>query len=374
MRLYIIILILVVVACVDPYNPPEIRQSTPILIVDGFINSNADSKLTLSWSQNIGDTNEPQVEAFALVWLQDLFGNSYHLPGDNQGNYYLQAQPLTSPIYRLHIETGNSKRYQSDFEPVLQTPPIDSVTWKLTDSGGVAFSVSTHDDISAEGFYKWTYEETWEYRSAYAASIQFDEATGQVVPRTDNIFQCWQTQTSPGILIESTTRLQKNQVSEFQLTSFSQNSERAKHRYSILVKQQAITRNAFNYWKQVRQTTEDLGTLFGPLPNQVIGNIKCISNPNEIAVGYFSIGSISSKRAFVSATQLPIPPRYYTRYDACENSEISPGQVSTINGIYLLIDPVYIGNGPMISAYRYGSYFCVDCRYAGGTTTKPDFW
>ncbi|QLH32435.1 MAG: DUF4249 domain-containing protein [Cyclobacteriaceae bacterium] len=374
MRLYIIILILVVVACVDPYNPPEIRQSSPVLIVDGFINSNADSKLTLRWSQNINDTNEPQVETAATVWLEDLEGATHFFTNDYQGNYYLYAQPLTSIAYRLHIETGNNKLYRSYYAPVIQSPQIDSVTWKLTDSGGVAFSVSTHDDAIAEGYYRWTYEETWEYRSAYAASIQFDEATGQVVPRTDYIFQCWQTLNSPGILIESTTRLQKNQVSEFQLTSFPQNWEEAKHRYSILVKQQAITRDAFNYWKQVKQTTEDLGTLFGPLPNQVIGNIKCISNPNEIVVGYFSIGSISTKRAFVSAAELPIPPRYYTRYDACEKFEVSPDQVSSINGIYLLIEPVYIGNGPMISGYRYGTPYCVDCRYTGGTTTKPDFW
>ena len=51
----VIALILIVSACVDPYNPPEIAQSVPALIVDGFIKTNAESKFTLSWSQNITD-------------------------------------------------------------------------------------------------------------------------------------------------------------------------------------------------------------------------------------------------------------------------------------------------------------------------------
>lgn len=369
----IVFLILIVSACIDPYNPPEINQSVPVLIIDGFITSGGDSKLTLSWSQNITDLNQPQFEASATVWIEDEAGTKHYLTSDDQGNYYLSEQVLPAPNYRLHIITGNSKQYQSNFEPIIQTPAIDSINWKLTNTKGVAFTVSTHDDSSTEGFYKWTFEETWEYRSAFGSSIKVD-ASGEVVPRTENIYQCWRTLTNTEILIESTTRLQKNQVSEFQLTDFLQNSERARYKYSILVKQQAITKAAFNYWKQVKQSTENLGTIFGPLPHQVIGNIKCISNPKEIAVGYFSLSSVSSQRAFVSFLQLPIPPQYITQYSTCEAFQISPSQASSFTGPYILIDPVYIGNGPMLAGYRYGSYFCVDCRYVGGTTTKPDFW
>ncbi|MBX2897739.1 MAG: DUF4249 domain-containing protein [Cyclobacteriaceae bacterium] len=369
----LLILIMSVSACVDPYNPPEISQSVPALIIDGFINSGGDSKLTLSWSQNIGDSDQPQYETAATVWIEDEAGTQHYLNSDNTGSYYLYAQPLPATRYQLRIITANARHYQSDFEPVLQTPSIDSVRWRLTDTAGVAFHVSTHDDQPASGFYKWTFEETWEYRSAFISSIQLD-ASNQVVPRTEYINQCWRTLTNTDILIESTTRLQKNQVSQFQLTSFLQNSERARYRYSLLARQQAITQAAYNYWKQVKQSTEDLGTLFGPLPHQVNGNIKCTSHPTEIAIGYFSISTVSSERAFVSFLQLPIPTQYITQYNGCEALEITPTMVSSFGGPYLLIEPIYIGFGPMLAGYKYGSYFCVDCRYAGGTTTKPDFW
>ncbi|MBX2915045.1 MAG: DUF4249 domain-containing protein [Cyclobacteriaceae bacterium] len=372
-RLFIFILILIAWGCVDPYNPPEIRKAAPVLIIDGFINSSGNSKLTLSWSQNIGDVNQPHFETSATVWIEDKTGTKHYLSSDNHGSYSLNSQLLPATHYRLHITTSNGKQYQSDFEPIMQTPLIDSVNWKLTNTGGVAFHVSTHDDFSSVGYYKWTFEETWEYRSAFISSIQLD-ASNQVVPRTEYINQCWRTLTNTDILVESTTRLQKNQVSQFQLTTFLQNSERARHRYSLLAKQQAITQAAYNYWKQVKQSTEDLGTLFGPLPHQVSGNIKCTSHPNEIAIGYFSISTVSTQRAFVSFLQLPTPPQYITQYSGCEAREITPTMVSSFSGPYLLIEPIYIGFGPMLAGYKYGSYFCVDCRYAGGTTTKPDFW
>lgn len=367
-------LILIASACVDPYNPPEIADSAPVLIIDGFIKTNAESKITLSWSQNLTDTYAPTFETQATVWIEDELGTTYPLVGNNLGSYYLTQQQLQAPRYRLHITTADAREYQSNFENVYETPAIDSVNWKLTNNLGVAFTISTHDNTRQEGFYKWTYEETWEYRSAYAASIVFDPTAGEVKPRTENIYQCWRTGGNTDILIESTTRLQENRVSEFQLTSFLQNSEKARYKYSILVQQQTISKNAFDYWKQVKQSTEDLGTIFGPLPHQVVGNIKCTSHPNQIAVGYFSISSVSTLRESVSYLQLPIPPRYITQYSTCETYEISPGLVSTFTGPYLLIDPIYIGNGPMISGYRYGSYFCVDCRFVGGTTIQPDFW
>ena len=370
----VIALILIVSACVDPYNPPEIAQSVPALIVDGFIKTNAESKFTLSWSQNITDDNVQIFETQATVWIEDEQGTTLPLTGDNQGNYYLSTQSLPASRYRLNIVTANARQFQSDFESVVATPPIDSINWKLTNDAGVAFTISTHDNATQEGFYKWTFEETWEYRSAFAASIIFDPVTGEVKPRTDFIYQCWRSGSNTDILLESTTRLQENRVSEFQLTSFLQNSEKARYKYSILVQQQALTKKAFDYWKQVKQSTENLGTIFGPLPHQVMGNIKCISHPSEIAVGYFSICSVTNQRAFVSYQQLPTPPQYITQYSNCQIFEVDLDLVNTVVESSLLVDPIYIGNGPMISGYRYSSFFCVDCRLGGGTTVKPDYW
>ncbi|MBN8577097.1 MAG: DUF4249 domain-containing protein [Cytophagales bacterium] len=361
-------------SCIDPYQPPELSSSAPFLIVDGFINTSGTSKLTLSWSQNVLDINTPNFETQATVWIEDEQGVVLNLISDSQGNYILPSQPLPSTNYRLMILTSTSRQFQSDFVPVLQTPPIDSVTWHLTDDLGVAFTVSTHDDLTPEGLYKWTFEETWEYRSAFGASVEFDPNTKVVKPRIENIYQCWRTEGNKDILVESTTRFKENKVSKFKLATFLQNSEKAKYKYSTLVKQQAISKEAFNYWKQVRQTTENIGTLFGPVPYKVEGNIHSSSNPNEFAVGYFSISSVSTQRASVSFNQLPTPIQYVTHYKDCEAFEISLELVNFFTGPYLLIDPILVGNGPAISGYRYGSLFCVDCRHVGGTTTKPDFW
>ncbi|HRG10996.1 MAG TPA: DUF4249 family protein, partial [Cyclobacteriaceae bacterium] len=78
----------------------------------------------------------------------------------------------------------------------------------------------------------------------------------------------------------------ENKVSEFVIDRFKLNSERFYSKYSALVKQQSLTEGAYSYWKQVKKTNQDLGTIFGPLPSEVIGNIQSLSDPKERVIGY----------------------------------------------------------------------------------------
>ena len=43
----------------------------------------------------------------------------------------------------------------------------------------------------------------------------------------------------------------------------------------------ALTRDQFNYWANLKKTTEYLGTIFDAQPSQLNNNIHCLSNPSE---------------------------------------------------------------------------------------------
>lgn len=370
----IALILILFTSCIDPYTPPIVEQDLGALAIDGFIDVFGESTILLTRSQNISDNRMPIIENGASVWLEDELGTKFLLSELEPGKYVLPQQPFPATNYKLMVRTQNSKEYQSDFEPVKISPPLDSISWKITDDLGVEISVNTHDFENEEGFYRWTYEETNSYISAFNSAFIYNYTTRKVELRNDNIYSCWRTKKSSDILIESSVRLSKNIISNFPLRYIKQNSELLRFRYSILVNQYSITEKAFNYWRQLRKNSEDLGTLFGPTPTQLSGNFKCLSDPSETVLGYFYISSVTSKRIFISSSELPTPSYYETPYAGCEQSELRLADVPNFTGPFLLTAEIPDGFGPAILGYYYSPTQCVDCRLTGGTTTKPDFW
>lgn len=360
--------------CIDPYTPPDIEQAQAVLVVDGFINVQGTSTIKLTHSQNLLSQGLPALESGATVWIEDEGGAKIFLTESFPGEYTVGTQAYPSSKYRLMIQTTNASQYASSFEPVKLSPEIDSVSWSITDDLGVQLFVSTHDTNNPEGYYRWSFEETWLYTAAFQAVYKFNFQTRSVQLQDEDNFHCYRRDKSSDILVESTIRLSQNAVRSFPIKYINQNSERLRMKYSILVKQYAITNQAFNYWQQVKKTTEDLGTLFGPLPSQVTSNVKSVTNPTEPVVGYFGIGTVTTKRIFVTSQQVPPPRSYDLPYANCEERELFFSDVSNFAGPYLLTGGIPNPNGPGIIGYYYSITRCVDCRETGGVTTKPDFW
>lgn len=370
----VLLLIILFSGCVDPYNPPNLKSSDSLLVIDGYIDTATKSTIKLTRTKNLTSTDPVQTEAGATLWLEDNTGSKIYLQEEDNGAYTLAAQAFSLEEYRLHVVTKDSKEYVSDFVAVTESPAIDSVSWKLTQDGGIQLYVSTHDDTKKEGFYRWSFEETWTYTAAYNSIYDFNPVSKTVSLRTESIYRCWATDRSNNILIASTQRLNKNLVSEFPLIYKGNTSEELRYRYSIIVHQYAITEDAYDYWQQQKKNTEDLGTLFGPLPTQITGNYKCLTDPSEKVVGYFHIGSVSSKRIYISFEELPTPPFYDTGYSSCELNGVSLSAIQNFSGPFTLVAGIPNPNGPGIVGYTYTSQFCADCTLRGGTTTKPDFW
>lgn len=368
-------LFMLMVGCIDPYTPQEIESTGALLVIDGHIDANQKSLIKLTRSQNIYVEGEPEKVNGAIVVLESENGVKYSLLSEGNGTYSLAPQSLSTARYRLTVRTNNGKEYASEFVEIKNSPPIDSVSWRVTPELDVDIFANTHSKGSNTGYYRWKFEETWQYTSAYQSIYVYNTVTRRAELRQDDIFHCWQTQPSTDILISSSSRLSENIISEFPLTRVDQRDERVRYTYSILVKQYAITEDAYSYWQQLKKTTEDLGTIFSPMPSQVAGNYRCITNPEEPVLGYFSIGSTSEKRLFINSLQLPRPGVYDTPYKDCDLFELLNQNVSAFfSPPYLLVGGIPNPNGPGILGYYYSVTRCADCRLAGGKNVKPDFW
>jgi hypothetical protein len=357
-------LLLLLDSCVEPFSPPEINSDAQYLVVDGFLNIGSDSsRVNLSHTQNATATEAVLNETGAVITAEEETGAIFTFTEQGNGSYILPPQSFNSTgKYRLHIKTKNGKEYLSDYVEVKNTPPIDSLAYRY-DGGqdGVTMFVNTHDATNQTRFYRWKFEETWEYRSALYSGLEVVDKN--IISRRENINTCWRTIKSGNILLGSTIKLSQDIIKDVPLTTVPVSSNKLYIKYSILVKQYGLTQDAFEYWTSLAKTTEGTGSLFDPLPSQVTGNIKCTTDAQELVFGYFSASVEQKKRIFASPGL-----GTYPRCPMPDTLTIEDAKLSTPT-TYLL---QYTGTRP--DSILISSEFCSDCRAQGGTIVKPSFW
>jgi hypothetical protein len=365
------LLLILATACIEPYEPAVTSTDIRLLVVDAFLNT-ADGTGTVNLSRTVPlhADEKPAAELKATVTLEDGAGQIFTLSEKGNGAYSQSDLPIDiTKKYRLHIRTGNSEEYFSDYIDIKTAPPIDSVYW-VPESDGVQIYVDTHDATGRSHFYKWDYAETFEYTSAYSSSLKL--VGGVVYPRYENesLYKCWRTDTSIDIFVGSSSKLQQDVISHYPIVFHKRGTRKLSRKYSILVKQYALTEEAYNYWLQLKQTTESLGSLFDPMPSEISGNIYNSSDPERPAIGFFSAGTITEKRIFISFSQLPSHLQRYDGYN-CEIDTIPASDIRNRPNSTLLITEF---GSPFPIGYLTSSSECIDCRFMGGTLTKPSFW
>jgi hypothetical protein len=358
--------------CTTPYTPPAIKGNHQFLVVDGFIRNGMDSTIiTLSRSANLGDSAGPQPELSAQVMIVGQSSGVFPLINLGNGQYVTDQLNLDiNQNYQLKITASNGEQYLSDFVPVRQSPPIDSLHWQY-DSTGVTIYVNAHDPSNSTRYYQWDFTQTWEHRSNFNSNLVF-LADGSTIsrPADQQIYRCWTTTNSTSVLVASTANLSQDVIYEYPVNSIMNGSEQISFTYSILVRQYAITQEAFQYWQNLKQNTELTGSLFQPQPSSLSGNMHCLTNPNEPVFGYVSASSESTARIFISIGQLG-----YWNYQPIQGCTYFIPSVDSLP-VYAALGSVY---QPMLvcplACYTALAFSeCINCLYWGGTNVMPLFW
>ena len=360
-------------SCKKPYEPPAIKAENNFLVVEGVINTYPASETTvkLSHTRRLIDTVVSVPENSARVSIEDNNGASYFLTQTGAGIY--KSEPLNlnaSGSYRLKIITVNNHQYVSDFVPGKQNVVIDSLTWEKEKD--VTIFVNTHDQQNNTRFYRWEYEETWEYHPFFDSNLGY--ANGQIYYRdsSNQINQCWSTFSSTDILLASTRKLSEDVITHLPVAVVPARSEKISFKYSILVKQYALTLEAFEYWQILKKNTEQLGTLFDAQPSQLTGNIHNVKDAGEPVIGFISACSIQEKRIFIMHYEVaPWEGPDYNPAGYCDVFIIDPRNAGDYLNNNTTLAPAYYvsGGGLAISKVT-----CIDCRLHGGSPVKPGFW
>ncbi len=368
-------------ACKDKYMPHINQPAAGFLVVEGYINSGNDSTfIFLSRSSGL-DSIQIFPEPAAHVEVQSEQGASFPLIEQPGGKY--AVGPLTldpSQRYRVHISTSNGKEYLSDLSEVKITPPIDSVNWKAGPTM-VTVYVSTHDDQKKSIYYQWTFEETWQYSPPYISNYIYapkDPAADSthLIPRLNaqDYATCWLSDQSSNIILGSSAKLNADIISEFPIQTISYDgSNRLVARYSILVKQNVLSKDAYEWKQKVQKNTEQLGSIFDAQPSETGGNLQCKTDPTEQVIGFIGCSSQTQKRIFINRYELP-DVSVLTGYEACSIDSVDKKKGTDFSDTSYLwvIDHLYEG-GTLVGLTG-SNKGCIDCRVRGGVNVRPSFW
>jgi hypothetical protein len=383
-----LLLVFIVAGCKKPFIPQEIKSdANKYLVIEGVINGGSDSTfIKISRTQKIDTIQTVNPETNAVAVVESDANSNFKLTETTAGTY--TAPPISldgTHKYRLRITTSDHKEYLSDFVAVKNSPPIDSIGF-VAQAAGVQIYVNTHDAANSTRYYRWDYTEAWQFHSKYVSTYKFPAVARQV---SEQVYDCFGSDISSNVTVASTSKLSQDIISEAPITLIPSTSEKIETKYSILVKQYALTSDAYTFWENLQNNTEKLGSIFDVLPSENQSNFHCITNPNELVVGYLSVGSPATKRIFIAANQLPgnyspVYPcecQFDTTYASYALQQQNPHALnidifSSANSPYMIMSGLYLPPADPFgkpTAYTYSTILCVDCTVRG-TKTQPAFW
>jgi hypothetical protein len=368
---YIVILILALFSgsCITKFIP-ETDEDQNMLIVEGLITNDVEpSTIRLSLSMPLGKKAVIRPLKGCNVFVTDDIGGTLYFPeSPTPGTYKSGSGGIIGRKYTLHIRTNNiitnNYSYESIPMEMKAVPQIDSIYYekiKIADKTpwsplkqGAQIYLDTHDPTGTCKFYRWDYNETWEFRLPYS------------VPK-NNI--CWISNNTTVINIKNTSVFSEDRISHYPLNFVSNETDRLKVKYSILVNQFSLNEDEFDYWQKLQNVVQDVGSLYDIIPSSVSGNVTCVEDPGQKVLGYFSVSAKSSKRLFIKDLFSGI----VNLYSECPADTIY-GSSPEISGLditaWILEQNLYAQPAYTVITNIRG---CADCTVRG-TIVEPYFW
>lgn len=371
MRTYLYIISLLIIftanACKDPYHINIEPTDLDVLVVEGQITGpESQSFVSITRSLNVNDHSSLRVEHNATVYVEDEANNRFQLQYDPSTlRYQNQINTVVGNKYRMTIETIDGKSYVSTYNTLLNTPAIDEINYERV-FDGLAIKLNTEDPTEQTKFYRWTFQEDWEINSVFMSNVYYDDSAVRLIDSVVlDAYFCYKQNKSTSILLGSIENFSNSKLVDHIIHKIPSRDDRISVRYSIEVKQYALSKDGFFFLDLMKKNTESLGSIFDPQPSESVGNVICISDPETKVLGYIEASVEQTKRIYITSSDVPEWGFIQTcfTYDV---PDLPDSMRYYFPGMYLPLENV----SPIPSA----TSTCVDCRLRGGNNNRPDFW
>ena len=307
-------------SCYKIYDP-KIDTDKKVLAVNGMITNKAVTYhilLTYAKSFNSGGTGLPVSDA--NVFVTDDPGNSYIFHEKGIGNYLSDSLQFTGTpgrIYQLHIITPEGEEYKSDPQRLFPEVSPDSVYAEFDNKEilerTTGLKVKTHGanmftDIrnKADTLPRFRFTSNLVTQYFYAICSVGGACT---------FYYCWKTDNANPIInltggeySQGSASIKKHAVCFLDDNLYSYavvyrpggwgiartdyQSFMIHHRI-LYLKQYTLNNEAYLYYKSLDEQVQSEGKLFDPIATQLNENIKCITDPEKKAIGFFEASPVS---------------------------------------------------------------------------------
>uniref|UniRef100_UPI00404B9E2D DUF4249 domain-containing protein n=1 Tax=Fulvivirga sp. TaxID=1931237 RepID=UPI00404B9E2D len=363
MKYSIILIIIILGGCIDPFIIPS-ELNDRILAIDGMITTEAkEHEVRLIFANQYTNTSEGNrvtvkgadvtivdENGIETILNERILVDRWYCIADptRLRSWYLYSerysetgqQPLTptgiyltppdfkaivGSTYTLKVQLSDGLMYESQPQTVLPTIPIENVEFKpfreasinpLINAKGIELLVSLEDNPNERDFYLWNLSDSY---------LNLQTEADQRPERSGGPLLCCNTCYIPDLFVpkifNATSDIAFNGLSTtLAPIRIADNGLRFKKRFRVRLNQYNISEQVYSYLKLVRQQLEIQGSVFDPLPANIKGNIKNISNPEQQVLGIFIAADVSSEMIYVNRED--IPPAYRAPialiYDTCE--------------------------------------------------------
>lgn len=373
--------ILLLQGCIESYSP-DIDEKQVSLVVDGTL-TDQEGYHSVRISRS-GGYNDPEniPEAGCLVEITSEGGGRVILNESGPGfyeNWFEQSFLQTNQVYQLHIVTGEGVEYYSEPDTLFPCAPLDTLYYMQESREtmdrdrpmqGIQFFTNLNIPEGCARNYRWNMEETYEYHAAFPIQYIYQDSVIVLEEESDSLKSCWRTREIKDIRTLTTSQIVGNRVGGIPLNYVSNQSNRLKIRYSLLVRQYALSTGAYQYWNQLQKQSSEGGGLYESQPVRIESNIYNPSNPEERVLGYFNVSSVKEKRVFVNERFKFLIQDYF-----CTPQPLEEIYLEGLGDIPESAYPVYLLATTMAGPpWLIADDVCFDCTQGGGTTEPPDFW
>jgi hypothetical protein len=316
--------LLILLASCEEYYTPKIDDVSGHLVVDALItNDPSKNYVHLSTTQGFYDEQGSSGVFDAAVELVDKNGARFLGTRIIPGTYTFTTVPEIGNSYKLRIYYQNFA-YESEMvtmpplPEILNTSLVEKVKKEyFSDIYGVVTPISfPGNDICIDvpvtdslSYYQFSTRSIleWNYTNPDG---KHDQIFGwnSFYPTNFNI-------AGPKIFSQASDKIEKHTLVWLADESkyFLHTDTLVSNGWLLIVDQYGTSKGSFDYHEKLNSQFAADGSLFDPVPNQIHGNIRCVSDSTKNVYGYFDLNSYRQYRYFL---------RMYAKYNGANLRQI----------------------------------------------------
>jgi len=264
-RLLILVAFALVLTSCQEVVDLELPEGSEFLVVEGWItNQTGPHEVKLTTTAAYFDDADPTPTTGANVYIRDDQGMEMLLPETDLGVYTFPDSGIVGRSYQLEIVIDGGDRYLSTYEELYEPVPILDIFWQLSEDEPDEDNGENPDDI-------------------YDVIIFTLEPAGVGDNyRWRSFLNGTEAQEPFDLFVTNDEFVDGNAIVDFNVTDelYSQFD-------TVTIVQERITREAREFLQLLQQQTAFVGGPFDPPPSPIRGNITNLTNPDNIALGYF---------------------------------------------------------------------------------------